>query len=392
MVEVAGGGRGPCGDLHGGQPGLHVGEVGFRVVAAAFGGRNHSPPNFHKIVLPIPAWKRRLRLEKMVYHLTKPTPGKTGTRPKNRVWGFSRNSRDLSLDDRRRCPELRRKYRPTPTIFTPGIPQWPSRDPIEEEGGLNLYGFVENDGVDNTDLLGYTDIRIAIARKYLELETIGAFIAVATDEGAAKCCGRVVGQTLELRKGHYKAMGGTKPPKDYPIPEGERDGIYSESENTSIDGQIRARNANRQKKNKENKGKPGYVEIPSEAFPVLPGNISTHNIDVKSDDFDGTRMHHGTTALSSLGCPIVGDKMRLGWYRNTRYPDLPTGYHPLIRYKNELDPDSKQYVTHQYINIHYFPDDESKKKVIELNSFVECVGKHLGRRASIKVNIRSIEQ
>ena len=32
--------------------------------------------------------------------------------------------------------------------------RWPSRDPIEERGGLNLYGFVENDGVNEWDLLG----------------------------------------------------------------------------------------------------------------------------------------------------------------------------------------------------------------------------------------------
>ncbi len=32
--------------------------------------------------------------------------------------------------------------------------RWLSRDPIEEQGGLNLYGFVGNDGVNGVDLLG----------------------------------------------------------------------------------------------------------------------------------------------------------------------------------------------------------------------------------------------
>ncbi|MEI6607735.1 MAG: RHS repeat-associated core domain-containing protein, partial [Verrucomicrobiota bacterium] len=41
-------------------------------------------------------------------------------------------------------------YRP----YDPLTGRWPSRDPIGEEGGLNLYGFVGNDGVDNIDLLG----------------------------------------------------------------------------------------------------------------------------------------------------------------------------------------------------------------------------------------------
>jgi hypothetical protein len=34
--------------------------------------------------------------------------------------------------------------------------RWPSRDPIEEEGGVNLYGMVENDEVNHTDGLGLT--------------------------------------------------------------------------------------------------------------------------------------------------------------------------------------------------------------------------------------------
>jgi hypothetical protein len=38
--------------------------------------------------------------------------------------------------------------------YDPLTGRWPSRDPMEEEGGLNLYGFVGNDGVDRVDILG----------------------------------------------------------------------------------------------------------------------------------------------------------------------------------------------------------------------------------------------
>ena len=38
--------------------------------------------------------------------------------------------------------------------FAPNTGRWPSRDPIEERGGINLYGFVGNDGVNRWDLLG----------------------------------------------------------------------------------------------------------------------------------------------------------------------------------------------------------------------------------------------
>jgi hypothetical protein len=38
--------------------------------------------------------------------------------------------------------------------YDPVTGRWPSRDPIEEQGGVNLYGFVGNNGVNRWDLLG----------------------------------------------------------------------------------------------------------------------------------------------------------------------------------------------------------------------------------------------
>jgi hypothetical protein len=38
--------------------------------------------------------------------------------------------------------------------YDPLTGRWLSRDPIEEPGGLNLYGFVENDGVNRIEMLG----------------------------------------------------------------------------------------------------------------------------------------------------------------------------------------------------------------------------------------------
>jgi uncharacterized protein RhaS with RHS repeats len=38
--------------------------------------------------------------------------------------------------------------------YDPVTGRWPSRDPIQERGGLNLYGFVGNDGIGITDTLG----------------------------------------------------------------------------------------------------------------------------------------------------------------------------------------------------------------------------------------------
>jgi len=41
--------------------------------------------------------------------------------------------------------------------YDPVTGRWPSRDPIEEDGGVNLYGFVRNDGVGRVDVLGMAE-------------------------------------------------------------------------------------------------------------------------------------------------------------------------------------------------------------------------------------------
>ena len=38
--------------------------------------------------------------------------------------------------------------------YDPVTGRWPSRDPIEEEGGMNLYGFVSNNSISRNDYLG----------------------------------------------------------------------------------------------------------------------------------------------------------------------------------------------------------------------------------------------
>ena len=47
--------------------------------------------------------------------------------------------------------------------YDPVTGRWPSRDPIEERGGINLYAFVGNDGVNKMDVLGHSTGLSAIA-------------------------------------------------------------------------------------------------------------------------------------------------------------------------------------------------------------------------------------
>jgi len=52
--------------------------------------------------------------------------------------------------------------------YDPDTGRWPSRDPIGEQGGINLYGFVNNDGVNRLDKLGL----VSIGTKLITLYTL----------------------------------------------------------------------------------------------------------------------------------------------------------------------------------------------------------------------------
>jgi RHS repeat-associated protein len=55
--------------------------------------------------------------------------------------------------------------------YSPALGRWLSRDPIEERGGLNLYGFVNNDPVNRFDHLGLASLEDIKALKE-EIEMI----------------------------------------------------------------------------------------------------------------------------------------------------------------------------------------------------------------------------
>jgi len=90
------------------------------------------------------------------FYPTSPAPAKGDPTPKNRVWRFFRDRSGTRPANRVRAPQPRREIGPTPTRTAPGLSCWPSRDPIGERGGLNLYGFVDNRGVNWWDSLGMT--------------------------------------------------------------------------------------------------------------------------------------------------------------------------------------------------------------------------------------------
>jgi RHS repeat-associated protein len=96
-------------------------------------------------------------------------PSKTPTRSKNRVGDFFCQGADCVGSDRPATRNRIGEKRPYDYDLASGVTdygfryydpvtgRWPSRDPIEENGGLNLYGMVGNDPINYWDVLGLTD-------------------------------------------------------------------------------------------------------------------------------------------------------------------------------------------------------------------------------------------
>ena len=64
-------------------------------------------------------------------------------------------------------------------FYNPSTGRWISRDPIEEQGGKNLYGFVANDALNKYD----RDGRIAIVDDAVVILAVGRVLLCAAAEG-----------------------------------------------------------------------------------------------------------------------------------------------------------------------------------------------------------------
>jgi len=127
--------------------------------------------------------------------------------------------------------------------YDPVTGRWPSRDPIEEEGGANLYGFVQNEGSNDYDLLGLTsgnELLMRALKGSFEFEIFrvpiypGVFaVAQAFGDGEIiECCNRAKNRTEHWGVGKagleaFIQFGYSKRTKDKPFvspppPSGDR--------------------------------------------------------------------------------------------------------------------------------------------------------------------------
>ncbi|MCC5846265.1 MAG: RHS repeat-associated core domain-containing protein [Verrucomicrobia bacterium] len=106
----------------------------------------------------------------------------TGTAPSN--FGFSTKYEDAETG------YLYYGFR----FYDPVTGRWPNRDPIEEMGGYNLYGFVGNDGVNHFDYLGYQRgrfycLRLAARIAATRAREAGKTAAAAKEAASASAIG-----------------------------------------------------------------------------------------------------------------------------------------------------------------------------------------------------------
>jgi len=74
--------------------------------------------------------------------------------------------------------------------YDPLTGRWPSRDPIEEEGGINLYGFVGNSPSIWFDYLGLAKLTVNINRYSRTEEAIYSVVTISSDDTEVDkfCC------------------------------------------------------------------------------------------------------------------------------------------------------------------------------------------------------------
>jgi len=119
--------------------------------------------------------------------------------------------------------------------YDPETGRWTARDPIAEQGGLNLYGMVGNDAVDKVDYLGFADIEFEVTRtSYSPYETLSSWKVYSN---SAKSCESLTGLGIEPGWGFYTfepSADYTDTPKNYPIPNDVYLAGYGISDKTSI--------------------------------------------------------------------------------------------------------------------------------------------------------------
>ena len=148
--------------------------------------------------------------ESMGFYATSELRRKGDPTPENRVWEIFCDAPKTRLENSRNPLKTSRGNAPSPTKTASGRAYWPSRDPIEEEGGYNLYGFVGNDGVNAWDVLGLAiewvrDYSAPVENEIVEeifSDKVEDFVEweFRKDDSGKECCFRIETRVWTLLK------------------------------------------------------------------------------------------------------------------------------------------------------------------------------------------------
>jgi len=143
--------------------------------------------------------------EFMGFSLTSPAPEKSEPTAKNRVWGFFGDTQQSHRENCHQPKQPRQGNPPSLTKIVSGRTYWPSRDPIGERGGINLYGMVGNNSVTRWDYLGL--VGLGAVTQDAALGKCGGFGWVinwgVSGESNAKIGGQIL-QDVEITKSVQK--------------------------------------------------------------------------------------------------------------------------------------------------------------------------------------------
>ena len=91
--------------------------------------------------------------------------------------------------------------------YDPVTGRWPSRDPIEERGGVNLYASVNNDGLNQWDYLGLSRAGEEFANGSVTCTCDLIYECVPIDEDDSDCCGDVLEGSGNATERYVKSIG-----------------------------------------------------------------------------------------------------------------------------------------------------------------------------------------
>ena len=120
-------------------------------------------PNAHRRIFSLAAW-----LLALAAMLAAPQRAAAVMTPPEKIasWGSEVSPSGRLSDLPPANPDCIRVPGPCAYESASGRPEWLSRDPIEEEGGINLYGYVGNSPINRSDPLGLFDVDPELRKQF----------------------------------------------------------------------------------------------------------------------------------------------------------------------------------------------------------------------------------